>query len=58
LFSTNEWEIIKLIESLRESGVERVCPCHCSGDLAKSLLREAYGGEYIEGGVGRVIGVH
>jgi 7,8-dihydropterin-6-yl-methyl-4-(beta-D-ribofuranosyl)aminobenzene 5'-phosphate synthase len=58
LFSANQWEIIEVIRAFKENDVKRVCPCHCTGDLAKNLLRKSYGGEYIEGGVGRVIGVH
>ena len=57
LFSTNEWEIIKVIEAFRENGVGEVCPCHCTGDLARGLFRESYGEKYIDGGVGRVIGI-
>ena len=56
LFSTNEWEIIKVIEAFQDSGVEGVCPCHCTGEMAINLFRKSYGKGYIEGGVGRVIG--
>lgn len=57
LFSTHEWEIIEVIEDFKENGVERVCPCHCTGDSAMSIFRKSYGQKYVEGGVGRVIGV-
>jgi 7,8-dihydropterin-6-yl-methyl-4-(beta-D-ribofuranosyl)aminobenzene 5'-phosphate synthase len=55
LFSAGEWEIMKTIRSFHENGVERVCPCHCTGEGAVGLFRESYGEGYIEGGVGRVI---
>ncbi len=57
LFSAHEWEIIKVIESFKESGVEWVCPCHCTGDSAMSLFRKFYGEHFIPGGVGKVIRV-
>ncbi len=57
LFSAHEWEIIKVIESFKESGVEWVCPCHCTGDSAMSLFRKFYGEHFIAGGVGKVIRV-
>ena len=55
LFSAGEWEIMKIIRSFHESGVERVCPCPCTGEGAVGLFRESYREGYIEGGVGRVI---
>jgi 7,8-dihydropterin-6-yl-methyl-4-(beta-D-ribofuranosyl)aminobenzene 5'-phosphate synthase len=55
LFSTGQWEIMKVIRSFHESGVERVYPCHCTGEGAVGLFREYYGERCIEGGVGRVI---
>ena len=57
LFSSNEWEIIKVIRAFQERGVEQLCPCHCSGDPAMGFFWESYGDDYIEGGVGRVIGI-
>jgi 7,8-dihydropterin-6-yl-methyl-4-(beta-D-ribofuranosyl)aminobenzene 5'-phosphate synthase len=56
LFSADEWEIIEVIEAFKESRVERVCPCHCTGDSAKSIFRKSYGEKYVGGGVGRVVG--
>ena len=55
LFSTGEWEIIKIIRCFHESGVERVCPCHCTGEGAVGLFRQYYGARCLEGGVGMVI---
>ena len=51
LFSAHEWEIIKVIEAFEESGVERVCPYHCTGDSARSLFRESYREKYVEGDI-------
>jgi 7,8-dihydropterin-6-yl-methyl-4-(beta-D-ribofuranosyl)aminobenzene 5'-phosphate synthase len=45
-------EIESIIDSFSQMGVERVAPCHCSGDRARRLFREHYGEGYIECGVG------
>jgi len=55
LGSASEREIDAIIRDLRELGVHRVAPSHCSGDLARSRFREVYGPNYIEGGVGMVL---
>jgi len=44
-----------IISGFRGLGVARVGPCHCSGDDAKRLFREAYGDRFINVGVGTVI---
>ena len=49
--STSALETI--IEDFIELGVGRVAPCHCSGDLARSLFKEHFGLNYIEYGVGK-----
>jgi 7,8-dihydropterin-6-yl-methyl-4-(beta-D-ribofuranosyl)aminobenzene 5'-phosphate synthase len=46
-------KIESIIDSFEQLGVERVAPCHCSGDSARRLFREHYGEGYIECGVGR-----
>jgi len=48
-------KIESIIDDFEQMGVERVAPCHCSGDRARTLLREHYGEGYIECGVGRRI---
>jgi len=46
-------KIESIIDSFEQLGVERVAPCHCSGDTARRLFREHYGEAYVECGVGR-----
>jgi len=46
-------KIESVIDSFQQMGVERVAPCHCSGDRARGLFRDHYGEGYIECGVGR-----
>lgn len=48
-------EIRAIIKRLDELGVERIAPCHCSGDKARELFRQHYGNNYIECGVGLVL---
>ena len=50
-------EIITVIESLKGLGVQKVAPCHCSGDAARALFKKAYGDNYIEVGVGARIDI-
>ena len=53
LGSASASKIESIIDSFEQLGVERVAPCHCSGDNARKLFREHYGEAYIECGVGR-----
>ena len=42
-------------DAFRQLGVEKVAPCHCSGDETRRQFKQYYGGDYIESGVGRRI---
>ena len=55
LMRSGEDEIIETIRELKNLGVEYVTPTHCSGDLAIEIFKDAYGENYIPGGVGRII---
>lgn len=57
LSGKTEHEILDIIEQFKALGVQHVAPCHCSGDLARTLFRKAFGQGYVEAGVGRVIEV-
>lgn len=48
-------EISSIIIQLKDLGVENVAPCHCSGDLARTMFEESFGENYIDSGVGRII---
>jgi len=48
-------EIKSIIEQFRSLGVTKVAPCHCSGDLARSMFKGAFGRDYIETGVGKTL---
>jgi 7,8-dihydropterin-6-yl-methyl-4-(beta-D-ribofuranosyl)aminobenzene 5'-phosphate synthase len=45
-----------LVEEMKELGVLKVAPTHCSGDLARQVFREGYGVDYVEAGVGFSMG--
>jgi 7,8-dihydropterin-6-yl-methyl-4-(beta-D-ribofuranosyl)aminobenzene 5'-phosphate synthase len=44
-----------IIDDLREMGVDKAAPTHCSGDRALELFAAAFGENYIPSGVGAVI---
>jgi len=52
LAGTGRVEIARVIHGLRELGVRHVGPGHCSGDAARQAMREAFGDEYLDIGVG------
>jgi 7,8-dihydropterin-6-yl-methyl-4-(beta-D-ribofuranosyl)aminobenzene 5'-phosphate synthase len=47
--------IKSVIRDLKELGVVKAGPCHCSGDRTRELFAEAFGGQYIKAEVGSVI---
>lgn len=48
-------EIQAIIRRCRQAGVQKVGPAHCSGELAHTLFRNAYGSDYLKIGVGQEI---
>ena len=44
-----------VIKGVKKEGVQKVAPCHCSGDLARKQFEEAYGKDFILVGVGKTI---
>ena len=48
----NILQIRGIVGGVRKEGVEKVAPCHCSGDLARSTFGKAYGENFILVGVG------
>ena len=55
LMHSEEKEIADTILSLRKSGVEFVCPTHCTGDKAIMMFAQSFGDHYIQGGIGAKI---
>lgn len=50
-------QITKVLAELKEEHVMKVAPCHCSGDLARRLFKEAFREDFIRLGVGKTIKV-
>jgi 7,8-dihydropterin-6-yl-methyl-4-(beta-D-ribofuranosyl)aminobenzene 5'-phosphate synthase len=51
----NEAKIREIIANFRRLGVQKVAPCHCTGDKAIGLFRDAYREDFIRNGVGTVL---
>jgi 7,8-dihydropterin-6-yl-methyl-4-(beta-D-ribofuranosyl)aminobenzene 5'-phosphate synthase len=49
----NLLQVRHIVKGVQSEGVERVAPCHCSGDLARSTFGRVYGDDFILVGVGR-----
>jgi 7,8-dihydropterin-6-yl-methyl-4-(beta-D-ribofuranosyl)aminobenzene 5'-phosphate synthase len=52
LGSRGDTALLRIVSEMRELGVERVVPTHCSGELARRRFRDGYGEDYFEVGVG------
>lgn len=48
-------QLQEIIASFQELGVQKVAPSHCSGDLCRQLMSQAFAEGFIENGVGGVI---
>lgn len=48
-------ELVDILAQFRALGVERVAPCHCTGDRAIEMFRQQYGADFLQVGVGQVI---
>jgi 7,8-dihydropterin-6-yl-methyl-4-(beta-D-ribofuranosyl)aminobenzene 5'-phosphate synthase len=55
LSDRHEAEIAHIIESFRQMDVQKVAPCHCTGDEAIQMFADEYGEDFIEVGAGTVI---
>jgi 7,8-dihydropterin-6-yl-methyl-4-(beta-D-ribofuranosyl)aminobenzene 5'-phosphate synthase len=55
LGGVSEAEIKEIIADFRRLGVQKVAPCHCTGDNASGLFRDAYREDFIQNGVGTVL---
>jgi len=51
----NPWSIKSIINGMKDEQVSTVAPCHCSGDRARTLFKEAYKEGFILAGVGKTI---
>jgi 7,8-dihydropterin-6-yl-methyl-4-(beta-D-ribofuranosyl)aminobenzene 5'-phosphate synthase len=55
LSGASDSKLKSVLKGLRNLGVQKVAPSHCSGDRCRKLFKEEYKEDYIESGVGRII---
>jgi 7,8-dihydropterin-6-yl-methyl-4-(beta-D-ribofuranosyl)aminobenzene 5'-phosphate synthase len=55
LGGASEGRIRAIIGDFQRLGVQKVAPCHCTGDKAIALFRETYAENFVQAGVGQVI---
>lgn len=55
MLGMSKGQVGEIIVQLREDGVQKVGPCHCSGDLTRELFQEVYGENFIEAGAGKIV---
>ena len=55
LGSKSETEISAILADFRRLGVQKVAPCHCSGEHAIAMFAAEYGQAFVQAGVGTVI---
>jgi 7,8-dihydropterin-6-yl-methyl-4-(beta-D-ribofuranosyl)aminobenzene 5'-phosphate synthase len=55
LFGASDSELKIIINDFKKLSVEKVAPCHCSGDRCRELFKEEYKENFIENGVGKII---
>jgi len=46
---------LSVVQEFRKLGVEKACPCHCTGERAINAFEKEYKENYIQGGAGRII---
>jgi len=57
LMGEPERRLRDILSVFRRLGVEKVAPCHCSGDRMRALAAAVYGKDYVANGVGMVVRV-
>jgi 7,8-dihydropterin-6-yl-methyl-4-(beta-D-ribofuranosyl)aminobenzene 5'-phosphate synthase len=55
LSSAGEREIKGIIDTFQRMGIQRVAPCHCTGDRAMAMFKSEYGENFIKAGAGCII---
>jgi 7,8-dihydropterin-6-yl-methyl-4-(beta-D-ribofuranosyl)aminobenzene 5'-phosphate synthase len=55
LGGTSQRRVQAIIADFRQLGVQRVAPCHCTGDRAIRAFAEEYGDDFVKAGVGLIL---
>ena len=51
----SDGQIKEIISTLKEMGVKKVAPSHCTGEKAMALFGKAWGDAFVEAGAGAII---
>jgi 7,8-dihydropterin-6-yl-methyl-4-(beta-D-ribofuranosyl)aminobenzene 5'-phosphate synthase len=57
LSGVSQSQVKYIAENLLQLGVERVAPCHCSGEVARKIFKDYFSENYIDSGVGKRIAI-
>jgi 7,8-dihydropterin-6-yl-methyl-4-(beta-D-ribofuranosyl)aminobenzene 5'-phosphate synthase len=57
LIGKSQNEIKEIAKQLDKLNIDRIAPCHCSGDKAREVFKDYYGEDYIECGTGLVLDI-
>jgi len=52
LFKTNEERLRTMAVAMQAAGVQKIAPCHCSGDKAREVFQQIFRENYLTVGVG------
>lgn len=55
LGDTSQRQVKAIIADLRNLGVRKVAPCHCTGDRAIRVFAEEYGPDFVKAGAGMIL---
>jgi 7,8-dihydropterin-6-yl-methyl-4-(beta-D-ribofuranosyl)aminobenzene 5'-phosphate synthase len=48
-------DIKEIVDSLKNDGLRKVAPCHCTGEDAKKIFSQTFGDNFIHTGVGKTV---
>jgi len=57
LGGTSQRRVKAIIADFRQLGVQRVAPCHCTGDRAIQVFAKEYGCDFVKAGVGLALNI-
>jgi 7,8-dihydropterin-6-yl-methyl-4-(beta-D-ribofuranosyl)aminobenzene 5'-phosphate synthase len=57
LGGASQRQVSGIISDFRQLGVQRIAPCHCTGERARQMFSNAYGSDCTLAGVGSVISI-
>jgi len=55
LMRSSDNELSHITSTLKEMGIEQICPTHCTGDHSIAFFEKSFGEDYISGGTGKKI---